>query len=86
MILGPGVWWEKDNDTVVFRDDDKDLCFLGNRDQLYDTSAAVVSQMYSILLLKCGMNYEKLVLLYLSVTKTYAYSIPVGISLVTEVL
>ena len=28
-----------------------------NRDHLYDTSAAVVSQMYSILLLKCGMNY-----------------------------
>ena len=27
MIQGPGVWWEKDNDTVVFRDGDKDLCF-----------------------------------------------------------
>ena len=27
LILGPGVWWEKDNDTVVFRDGNKDLCF-----------------------------------------------------------
>ena len=30
---------------------------LDNTDHLYDTSAAVVSQMYSILLPKCGMNY-----------------------------
>ena len=30
---------------------------LENRDNLYDTSAAVDSQVYSILLPKCGMNY-----------------------------
>ena len=66
LITGPGVWWEKGNGTVVFRDSNKDLCFreqgpslrhfhrtfvLENRDHLYDTSTAVVSQMYSILLL-----------------------------------
>ena len=52
LISGPG---KKGNGTVVFRDGNKDLCFRG--DHLYNTSPAVVSQMYSILLLKCGMNY-----------------------------
>ena len=27
LIPGPGVWWEKGNGTVVFRDGDRDNCF-----------------------------------------------------------
>ena len=50
LIPGPGVWWEKGNGTVVFRDGDKDLVFF------YNTSAAVVSQMYSMLLPKCEIS------------------------------
>ena len=56
LIPGPGVWWEKSMiqlcSEMVIR-----TFVLENRDHLYITSAAVASKMYSILLLKCGMNY-----------------------------